>query len=266
MRRFSLILSVLLAFPQCSFAEKINFKTLSTPRFTLHIEDSKKAEHRKLSADELSRLAFNLLDQTYEEISRILKSQPKEKIVLRFMSPSEFRKQTGAPSWTNAMFLKGEITMPIDTSKAINVSDFKEALRHEFTHAVLAEASGYRIPAWLDEGIAQIIEGEINPVLTPALKSLINSKRSISFKKLQFGFTNLDSSMVPAAYAQSLFASKTLINRYGFKGVNTYLAFLKKGADDERAFMQAFRTSKSAFEYEIQAQLRRWAKSKTTSI
>lgn len=268
MKRFlAICLLFYLALP-LSAQETPNYKKLSSPRFTLYIEQNSSAKNRlEIAEEELSEVAFNLLDDIYEEISRIVKVSPKEKIVLRFLSPEEFRKQTGAPSWTNAMFFRGEIIMPFSNKdQGLDIAELREALRHEYTHALLAEASAYRIPAWLDEGIAQMIEGKQNPVLAPSLRKLSQREQIIDFKKLQNGFVNLNEEIVPAAYAQSLFAAKSIVNRYGFKEIANYLAQLKNGEQGEKAFLIAFGQSQRSFEKQLSEQIKRWAESSRTEI
>lgn len=267
MKRFlAIYLLFYLALPLAA-QETPNYKKLSTARFTLYIEQNGIAQvYEQISEEELSKVALNLLDDIYEEISRIIKVAPQEKVVLRFLSPEEFRKQTGAPSWTNAMFFRGEIIMPFSKEQSLDIAELREAIRHEYTHALLAEASSYRIPAWLDEGIAQMIEGKQNPVLAPALRTLSKKEHLINFKNLQDGFVNLNDEIVPAAYAQSLFAAKSIVNRYGFKKIANYLAQLKLGASQDKAFSLAFGQTQSLFEKQLTKQVKRWAGSSRTEI
>lgn len=267
MKRFLAISLLLYVALPIAAQESANYKKLSTPRFILYIEQNElTTDNQGIAETRLSSLALNLLEQTHREISRILKVTPKEKVILRFLSPEEFRKQTAAPSWTNAMFFRGEITMPFNKSQPLDIAELREALRHEYTHALLAEASGYRIPAWLDEGIAQVIEGKQNPVLAPSLRQLAQTNQAIALKELQNGFTSLDSKIVPAAYAQSLFAAKSIINRYGFKEIANYLKQLKDGKSDETAFLNAFGQSQNAFENQLAQQIKRWSESSKAEI
>src|SRR5690606_26447433 len=118
------------------------------------------------------------------------------KVVLRFLPPEEFRRQTGAPEWTSAMYFRDEITIPLTKSTAWERDELDRALRHEYVHAVIAELSEYRCPAWLDEGVAQLLEGQVNPLLGPALRRWIALNPAIPLDWLQNGFTTLDSGYV----------------------------------------------------------------------
>lgn len=113
----------------------------------------------------------------------------------------------------------------------------------------------------MDEGIAQLIEGPPNPVLGPALRRWIAEEEPLPLSWLEGGFTTLDSSVVPAAYAQSLFATRTLVNSSGFAAVRKYLAALKQGWTPQAAFYQAFNQPQADFEQQLGPMIRRWAKS-----
>ncbi|MCB0325137.1 MAG: hypothetical protein KDD69_16245 [Bdellovibrionales bacterium] len=238
-----------------------DYTTYTTPRFTLYIgSDSKPSE--PINADEVAEQSLKILNTTYEELSRIFRTQPKRKVVLRFLSPTEFRRQTGAPEWTSAMYFRDEITIPLTKANAWERDELHRALRHEYVHAVIAELSDYRCPAWLDEGVAQLLEGQINPLLGPALRRWVGLNPAIPLEWLQNGFTTLESAYVPAAYAQSLFATRKLIQQHGFQSVTNYLADLRKGVVERKAFERSFYRPKAQFERELTREMRRWAASR----
>ena len=205
--------------------------------------------------------SLEILNDTYDELSRIFNYEPTNKVVLRFLSPEEFKEQTGAPPWTSAMFYRGEISIPIKPGERINKSDLRRALRHEFVHAVIAELSGYRCPAWLDEGLAQLIEGEPNPLLGPALRRWIKDNEAMPMDWLHNGFTTLDSSLVPTAYAESLFATRSLVNTLGMGSLVKYLRQLRENTEERVAFEKAFGRTKAQFEGQLTKQIQRWSAS-----
>ena len=56
-----------------SQAHEVSYKTISTPRFTLHIDNSsKKPLARKTNKEEISEIALELLDTIYEEVGGVL--------------------------------------------------------------------------------------------------------------------------------------------------------------------------------------------------
>lgn len=255
--QLALLFSLILLASSGLSAEQPSYTTIKTARFTLHIDRSTPLTKKQINAEQISASALKILNETHTELSRIFKVTPQKEVVLRFLSPKEFKRQTGAPSWTSAMFFRNEITIPLNSS-GIDPKELERALRHEYVHAVIAEISNYRGPAWLDEGVAQIIEGEPNPLLGPALKNWLIHNDPIPLNWLHGGFTTLKAEIVPAAYAQSLFASRLLLRRYGFSAITEYFQLLATGYPEFKAFKSAFGISKRNFEASLKKQLLAW--------
>ena len=87
----------------------------------------------------------------------------------------------------------------------------------------------------------------------------MESDNPLPLNWLNDGFTTLEDALVPVAYAQSLFAAKTLINSSGFGAMTKYLQYLNEGRSPEQAFFQAFGKSLSVFEDQLAQQLIRWS-------
>lgn len=252
----TLLLSSLVAQAAPSYAEP---GVIDTARFTLrfHREDGLKTA----SAQQIASDSLEMLDQTYHELSQLFDFAPSDKVLIRFFSPKEFHRHTGAPEWTSAMYLRGEISIPLPERKPINREQIGRAVKHEYVHAVTAELSGRSCPAWLDEGVAQIIEGDPNPLLGPALRRWLKSNEPMPLSWLKNGFTSMSNELVPAAYAQSLFATRLLVDAHGFKAVKRYLVSLKQGNSDRTAFKSAFGQEQATFEAELKVALAEWASS-----
>lgn len=235
----------------------------SSPRFILYFGTEKRTEPdiNGIHGNELAEDALETLTTTSAEFQRIFGVDQKNKVVLRFLTPGDFRKLTKAPDWTSAMFYRGEISIPINPKRGLNSLELHRALRHEYVHAVIAEITNYRSPAWIDEGIAQLLEGQINPLLGPALRNWIKTSPAMTLNSLENGFTTLPAELVPAAYAESLFASRTLIRQYGFPAAVKFLVLLGEGKSEPEAFLLAFNETEAAFETRLTSQIRRWAAS-----
>ncbi len=260
----ALVLTVLLApsFSKVSLAQTAPYTAINTARYTLYFgtPDSSSLPTGKGYVKDVAQNALSILDSTLDEYGKLFQVQPEEKVVLRFLSPEDFRKETGAPAWTSAMFYRGEISIPMRGSNGLNYSELNRALRHEVVHAMTAEISNYRCPAWLDEGLAQMMEGKANPLLGPALRNWIASNEAMPLEWLQNGFTTLDAKIVPAAYAQSLFATRQLVEQSGFNAAVTYLTLLKQEVPEQLAFYKAFEMERSAFEATLTEGISNWAK------
>lgn len=208
-------------------------------------------------------LAYSLtesIEHFHYALNEIFGEIPSFKISLRLMEEEYFYKKTGAPRWTNAMFYRGQIIIPLSTTKATEMDNIERSIKHEYSHAVIHALSDGGCPGWLDEGFAQWIEGSENPALLPALTRWLKRKKPIPFSKLQGGFTGLDKDMVPVAYAQSLYSTRFIFQEYGIEHLKEYLSRLGKDESKESAFQETFDVSEKEFEKLFVAHVRKLAK------
>jgi len=212
-------------------------------------------QHWSDIADEVSRE----VTKTHTELSALFGSIPAFRSSVRLMDERAFYELTGAPGWTNAMFFRGEIIIPLSTSQPIDLENIHRSVKHEYSHAVLSALSNGRIPGWIDEGLAQWAEGEENPALRSTLKYYLRSHDPVPLAYLQGGFTKLEPTMVPAAYAQSLLAAQSMIKAYGIERIGVYLSMLRNDVDKYEAFEAAFGISQDIFEKKLDSTLKAWA-------
>lgn len=206
------------------------------------------------------------LTRTHQQLTKLFGSIPPFRSSVRLMDEPAFYELTGAPGWTNAMFFRGEIVIPLSTSKPIDLENLHRSVKHEYSHAVLSALSGGAIPGWIDEGLAQWLEGDENPALRNSLKQYLKRSSPVPLNLLQGGFTRLQPEMVPAAYAQSLLAVQAMLKAYGIEKVGIYLALLRDETDKEVAFLSAFGLTASEFEHKLHATLRQWSPPAEASV
>lgn len=198
--------------------------------------------------------------QTHERFEALFGALPPVQTSIRLMPEADFFQRTGAPAWTNAMYYHGEILLPVDNPKTVDLKNIKRSVRHEYAHAIIHALSAGKCPGWLDEGIAQWVEGIENPALKPALRDWLEKNPPVSLRLLQGGFTRLKEDMVPAAYAQSLFATTTLINAYGFPTIRQYFDQLQIGTEGDSAFHKSFSLREELFEVALGKKIMEWHK------
>ncbi len=175
---------------------------------------------------------------------------------LRLIDAEEFYAVTHLPTWTNAMFFRKQVVIPIDRSKPIDRMELERSLRHEYFHAITHSLSAGRCPGWLDEGLAQHIEGIPQDGLWRALAGWLGNNDMVPFERLARGFTKLPSEMVAPAYAQSLVAARMVRSQFGMGAVRAFLEQLKSGAQVESSFLHAFGIPATAFHKRVEENLR----------
>lgn len=244
-----------------SASEAEQVSTYQSPRFILYFgEKTADVNSKILSREKVADFAFTVLEKGYDRYSKLFDFTPRKKITIKFLSPAEFKRYTGAPEWTSAMYFNEEITIPFNAKKGINLSDLERAITHEYAHAVIHELSNGTCPAWLDEGLAQMFEGKVNPLLGPALRKWIAQNDAMPLDWLGQGFTLLHESIVPAAYAESLVATKRLVEDEGYEGVTKFLSELRDGKKEKEAFKIAFDESQEHFLVDLTKEIKSWAR------
>ena len=210
---------------------------------------------------DVTKQILRTLNDTHKEFTQLFAEIPAFSTSVRLMEETTFFELTGAPAWTNAMFFRGQIIIPLSSKKEIDLDNLIRSVKHEYTHAIMSSLSGGRLPGWLDEGIAQWFEGSESPGLRDALREWLKDHKPVSLSLLQGGFTKLNTEMVPAAYAQSLLATKALAEKFGFPAIGRFLILLREGVDKQSAFLTAFDMTQEAYDDELGKALTTWGTS-----
>lgn len=198
------------------------------------------------------------LHEMHRYFTRIFGSIPGFSSTVQLMETESFYAATGAPRWANALFYNEKILLPVERGDYAAWPALSRSLKHEYTHAITDALSGGNCPGWLDEGLAQWAEGSENPGLRPALERWLARQKPVPIKLLQGGFTQLPTDMVPAAYAQSLFATNFLIQKHGLRKVGKFLSYLRRGKSQGQSFHLAFGNSIKNFEGKLHHELETW--------
>jgi len=201
----------------------------------------------------------NLLRQSHERFEELFGEIPAFVVTLRLLEEETFFLSTGAPRWTNALFYRGQIIIPLAATEEIDFENISRSVRHEYTHAVIHALTAGKAPGWIDEGLAQLAEGTENSALRPALYDYLRDNRPVAFELMQGGFTRLETKMVAAAYAQSLIASQALVETFGYGRIAQYFQRLRLGEEHEDAFVGVFGLKEAIFEDRFAKKLTRWA-------
>lgn len=188
------------------------------------------------------------VDRSYRQI---LGDYGDSNAVIKLLDAETFYRTTKAPRWTNAIYYRDQIVIPMNDAEKLDADNLIRSIRHEYTHAVLHTLSKGRCPGWFDEGLAQLLEGEENPALKPAVMRWLGTNPPVPFSLLQGGFTKLPEEMVAPAYGQSLYATRFLSNRYGFRAIRSYLSKLALGYSSPEAFEIAFEFQEKDFERKL---------------
>ena len=218
-------------------AEK-DFNHDATGHFLIKYEGREKIE--------AGRIVSRILEDAYSEVGRSLSFYPDQEIQVILYSGQQFKEVTDAPGWSGGLF-DGKIRLPIGGIEQ-ETPGLRRNLFHEYTHAVVRTITP-RCPTWLNEGLAQYMEGkQINQRQQELLKTLVQMGKLATLKSLEGSFMGLNGSQAQSAYLISLSAVRYMIDSFGMYRVKDMLDELAKGADIDRALSNAILLSPEEFE------------------
>ena len=128
---------------------------------------------------------------------------------------------------------------------------------HELTHLMMFIATTPRydaVPAWLDEGLATLNEGEPNPTQAVALQEAYAANQLPSLEALCSAMPT-NSAEALAAYAQSRGVVQQIVDDYGSAGIQALLAAYHDGATCAGGVERGLNTTLNGIELKWRASL-----------
>jgi hypothetical protein len=132
----------------------------------------------------------------------------------------QFSDVTRSHAWVNGLF-DGRIRLPLGASRPPR-AELERLLTHEYAHAVIHRQARGRAPRWLQEGLAQVLEGRTSD---PALAA----SAGLTLTGLEALVTDPDPRRAHAGYELALFVVADLLDRGGMDSMRALLARLGAG-------------------------------------
>ena len=180
------------------------------------------------AADEPLGLAvLKVLDQAWEDHRRQLGFAPEQPVTVVLQTAKAFYNTTHAPGWA-AAWNDGAIRVPV-MGLARPTPGLVRLLRHEMAHSFITSRTGANCPTWLQEGLAQWLEGGEPGREDAGLAKLARSKPLPQLESLEQPFVGLSESQAQVAYASSLSAVAYIAKQSGIDGLRRLIASLSTG-------------------------------------
>ncbi len=186
---------------------------------------------------DFGRQILQVLEQFYLEMDRWFDARLREPIPVILYTTEAFRDVTRAPSWAGAVN-DGRLRIPVQGLAGMT-PDLARVLRHELAHSFVVAKARRNCPTWLNEGIAQYLEGQRTGGNTRLRQAWAAGAR-LPWQALEQSFMALDPRTASLAYVQSLAAVEALAARYGMHEVVRTLALLAAGHAPEAALRQVY--------------------------
>ena len=185
----------------------------------------------------LAREVVERLEAAYVRVGKTLGVYPSQPITVVLYTREQFGDITRLAAWSAAAY-DGRIRVPISDTLPQR-DELDRVLSHEFVHAVVAMVGGRTVPAWVNEGLATVLE-PAGPQDGEATRSRADDRPGLS--QLHRSFVNFSRRDAESAYASSARAVRRLIDRHGAPAVVALLKDLARGAPFATAFHQRIAT------------------------
>jgi hypothetical protein len=207
------------------------------------------------AAPDLARAMLRELEEDYRFLESGLDYSPPEPIGVILYTDQSFMDITRAPQWAGAIN-DGRIRVPVQGLSSVT-PDLRRVLTHELTHSFITQKTRGRCPTWLQEGVAQWMEGRRSGAAAALLVQSYERHSAASLAALEGFWTGLSSDAAAFAYAWSLAAVESIIAAGGMGDVERLLGAVANGPSTEAALRDVLREDYADFEQQAAAYLRR---------
>jgi tetratricopeptide (TPR) repeat protein len=177
---------------------------------------------------------LEVLQEACARMGALFDVYPAQPVSVILYGARDFSEVTGAPDWAGGAY-DGKIRVPVRGLGGMN-DNLRRVLCHEYAHVLIHALTRGNLPRWLDEGLAQVTEGEGGAAHLALLERARGGVGTIPFSRLERSFQGLSAAEAAAAYLQSRDFVSFLLDRYGWPRMLDLLQALGR---DDRAFAEA---------------------------
>src|SRR5277367_3199465 len=214
-------------------AEEESYREGETAHFALKYNGS--------ATPDLARGILHVLEDDFRDLESQLDYTPPEPIGVILYTEQAFADITRAPSWAGAIN-DGRIRIPVQGLTSVT-SELAHVLKHELTHSFIGQKSHNRAPTWLQEGIAQYMEGRRS---TGTAGALLNASAQGAIPPLgafEGSWMGLSGNSASFAYAWSLAVVESIIDSGGVSDISRLLDRVATSSSTEAATQEMLHMS-----------------------
>ncbi|MGH9699957.1 MAG: peptidase MA family metallohydrolase [Candidatus Acidiferrales bacterium] len=191
----------------------------------------------------LARGILRTLEDDFNDLESQLDYSPPQQIGVILYTEQSFADITRAPSWAGAIN-DGRIRIPVQGLTSVT-PDLARVLKHELTHSFVGQKSRGRAPTWLQEGIAQYMEGRRSAPSADALLNAASQNMGPNLESLEGSWMGLSGDSASLAYAWALAAVESIIDQGGVSDISRLLDRVATAPSTEDAMKDVLHTSYS---------------------
>jgi tetratricopeptide (TPR) repeat protein len=188
------------------------FERVATDHFVVK---SRRARDRHVT-----RAVQAALEVAWTRVGAQLDYHPAERVTVVLYDASQFRSVTRVHNWVTGLF-DGKIRLPLART-APPQPILERLVTHEYAHAAIHDLTRGRAPRWLQEGLAQVLEGT-------SADPFLRIPGSLTLTGLEALVTDADPVRARAGYDIALWVTEDLLRRGGLSTMRTLLDRLAAG-------------------------------------
>jgi len=227
-------------------AEEGSYREGETVHFALKYNGS--------ATPDLAREILHALEEDFRALESQLDFTPPEQIGVILYTEQSFADITRAPSWAGAIN-DGRIRIPVQGLISVT-PELGRVLKHELTHSFVGQKSHGRAPTWLQEGVAQYMEGR-RTVNVGALLDAANQGFVPTLAGLEGSWMGLSGSSAAMAYAWSLAVVEAIVQAGGISDLSRLLDRIASAPSTEEAVRDALHSDYADLQQQTIVCLRR---------
>ena len=206
-------------------AEEESYREGETAHFVLKYNGS--------ATPDLAREILHVLEDDFRDLESQLDFTPPEPIGVILYTDQAFADITRAPSWVGALN-DGRMRIPVQGLTSVT-PELAHVLKHELTHSFIGQKTHNRAPTWLQEGVAQYMEGRRTVGSAGALLNAASQGALPTLASLEGSWMGLPGDSAALAYARSLAVVESIIQNGSIVDISRLLDAINTSPDTEQA-------------------------------
>jgi tetratricopeptide (TPR) repeat protein len=213
--------------------EEESYKENESAHFTLRYSGA--------AEPELAREVLHTLEAHFSAIESELNFTPPDSIGVVLYTQQTFADITQAPGWVGALN-DGRIRVPVLGLLGVT-PELARVLKHELTHSFVGQKTRGHAPTWIQEGLAQWMEGKRSGENAEVLAQVYQQGHAASLGKLEGSWMGLPNDAAAYAYAWALANVEYIVQTDGMGDIERILDRIGGGSSTEDALREVLHSS-----------------------
>jgi tetratricopeptide (TPR) repeat protein len=206
-----------------------------------------KLRYSGAAAPALARDVLRTLEKHFSTIESELNFTPPESIGVILYTQDAFSDITKAPAWAGALN-DGRIRVPVQGLESVDL-ELSRVLKHELTHSFIAQKTlsacmglkascAIRAPTWIQEGLAQWMEGKRSGEDAAVLQQIYTQGQAIPLGRLEGSWMGMGGDTARYAYAWALANIEYIVQTDGMGDIERILDRIGAGMATDAALKE----------------------------